>query len=163
MCSRWGFNLHKFTSNSRKVLEMIPEANQAEEDTELTECALGVQWSIEADAFKFTLEARPCTRRGILSTVSSIFDPLGLVAPVLLEKNQFFKNPLLQPKDFGPVEKCELHHFSDTSFRGYSLCTYLRMTDAQGRINCSCLLGKSRVTPLKAITVPRLELTAAVV
>ncbi len=209
MCSRGGFNLHKFTSNSRKVLEMIPEADRAEEvkhlnfdrDTELTERALGVQWSIEADAFKFTiaLKERPCTRRGILSTVSSIFDPLGLVAPVLLEgksilqelcrKNLGWDDPVpedisvrwckwkselkelealsisrcYKPKDFGPVEKCELHHFSDASFRGYSQCTYLRMTDARGRIHCSFVLGKSRVTPLKAVTVPRLELTAAVV
>ena len=95
MCSRRGFHLHKFTSNSRKVLEGIPEADRAEEvknldfnrDTDLTERALGVQWSIESDAFKFTiaLKERPITRRGILSTVSSIFDPFGFVAPVLLE------------------------------------------------------------------------------
>ena len=37
------------------------------------------------------------------------------------------------------------------------------MTDAPGRIHCSYVFGKSRVMPLKAVTVPRLELTAAVV
>lgn len=30
------------------------------------------------------LQDKPCTRRGILSTISSVFDPLGFVAPLLL-------------------------------------------------------------------------------
>ena len=52
------------------------------------ERALGIQWCIENDCFNFriTLKDKPCTRRGMLSTVSSIFDPLGsVVAPVSLE------------------------------------------------------------------------------
>ena len=68
-----------------------------------------------------------------------------------------------KPADFGPVVEAELHHFSDASFKGYSQCSYLRMTDTAGKIHCSFITGKARVTPLKKITVPRLELTAAVV
>ena len=68
-----------------------------------------------------------------------------------------------KPADFGPVVKAELHHFSDASFKGYSQCSYLRMTDTAGKIHCSFVTGKARLTPLKKITVPRLELTAAVV
>ena len=47
---------------------------------------LSVEWNIENDAFKFriTLKDKPLMRRGILSTVSSIYDLLGLVAPFLL-------------------------------------------------------------------------------
>ena len=95
MCKRGGFNLHKFTSNNKEVIQQIPEQDRAEEIKNLDfdreplpmERALGVQWCIESDTFKFniSLKDRPCTRRGILSTVSSIFDPLGFVAPVLLE------------------------------------------------------------------------------
>ena len=95
MCKRGGFNLHKFTSNRKEVIQQIPVSNRAEGIKHLDfsrealpmERALGVQRCIESDAFKFTisLKDRPCTRRGILSTMSSIFDPLGFLAPVLLE------------------------------------------------------------------------------
>ena len=41
------------------------------------ERALGVHWCIESDAFKFRIELKdkPCTCRGILTTISTIFDP----------------------------------------------------------------------------------------
>ena len=70
---------------------------------------------------------------------------------------------VLQPSNFGPIASAELHHFSDASTQGYGQCLYLRLTNGKGRIHCSFVMGKARVTPLKAVTVPRLELTAAVV
>ena len=81
-----------------------------------------------------------------------------------LQELQSFSIPrCYKPADFGQVVKAELHHFSDASFRGYGQCSYLRMIDTAGKIHCSFVMGKARVTPLKKITVPRLELTAAVV
>ncbi|CAC5375223.1 unnamed protein product [Mytilus coruscus] len=56
-----------------------------------------------------------------------------------------------------------LHQFSDASESGYGTVTYLRLENAFGEIHCSFVMGKARVTPLKTITVPRLELTAATV
>ena len=94
MCKQGDFNLHKFTSNRKEVIEQIPVSDRAERITHLDfsrdalpmEHTLGVQWCIESDAFKFTISVkeRPCTRRGIISTtISSIFDLLGFVAPVV--------------------------------------------------------------------------------
>jgi len=44
------------------------------------ERALGLNWSIENDSFSFRiiLKDGTLTRRGILATVSSVYDPLGL-------------------------------------------------------------------------------------
>ena len=95
MCLRGVFNLHKFTSNEKDVIQEIPLPDRVEDVKNLDfdreplpiERTLEVQWCIELDTFKFvvSLKDRPCTRRGILSTVSSIFDLLGFAAPVLLE------------------------------------------------------------------------------
>lgn len=52
------------------------------------ERVLGVELCIQSDTFKFefkiVIKNRPLTRRGILSTVSSIYDPLGILSPVVL-------------------------------------------------------------------------------
>ena len=52
-----------------------------------TEAALGVLWDVENDMFIFrvNLKEKPGTRRGMLSILSSIFDPLGLVSPFVLK------------------------------------------------------------------------------
>jgi len=44
-----------------------------------------VQWDVKEDTFTFqvTIKECPCTRRGILSMVSSIYDPLGFLAPLI--------------------------------------------------------------------------------
>ena len=57
----------------------------------------------------------------------------------------------------------QLHHFSDASVKGYGQCSYLRFRNDMGKIHCTFVFGKARVTRLKPITIPRLELAAAVV
>ena len=91
---RGGFNLTKWVSSDRKVLESIPVEFRAKGTKELdltydalpTERALGVSWFVETDKFGFKVFAkeRPFTRRGILSVVSSVYDPLGMAAPFIL-------------------------------------------------------------------------------
>ena len=94
MCAKGGFNLTKFVNNSRRlIMSVLPEDRAKEikgldlgQDKLPIERALGVHWCTESDTFKFRIELKdqPCTRRGMLSTISSVCDPLGFIAPVIL-------------------------------------------------------------------------------
>jgi hypothetical protein len=208
LCSEGGLHLHKFMSNSRLVLEKIPLNERATEmqkidlnEVELTiERILGLQWNAESDTFLFHLQEKeyPATRRGILSTVASIYDPVGFISPFVLEgkailqelckRGSSWDDPVpenllprwerwkvnmqelskiqiprcYKPTDFQPISRIELHHFSDASTNGYGVCSYLRFLNSSNA-HCCLVASKARVAPVKAITIPRLELTAAVV
>ena len=68
-----------------------------------------------------------------------------------------------RPDKFGKVVRYELHHFSDASSTGYGQCSYLRLINEKGNVHCALVMGKARVTPLRVVTIPRLELQAAIV
>ena len=63
---------------------------------------------------------------------------------------------------FGKVVNVSLHYSSDASELGYGQCSYIRMVNETGRVYCSLLLGKLRVVPKKFMSMPWLELNAAV-
>lgn len=207
MLQKGGFHLSKWITNSRTVLASIAEEKRSKTTRDLDldkdnlpmERALGLYWCVETDTFQFrtSVEPRPCSRRGILSVISSIYDPLGFLAPFILPPKRLlqemckkniswddevppaasrqwqewladlkrisgFKVPrCIKDKSFGVPECAQLHHFSDASEYGYGTVSYLRLTSKAG-VQVAFLLGKSRVAPMKQTTIPRLELTAAV-
>lgn len=57
--------------------------------------------------------------------------------------------------------KFDIHVFGDASEAGYGAVAYLRCQNSDQLVYCSILLAKSRLAPLKKVTVPRLELAAA--
>ena len=89
MLSHKNLVLHKFLSNSQEVASAIGVDSSemkviAKPDT--IEHALGLGWDIERDTFVFqSIAVKDGTRRGVLSTVASLFDPLGLLAPFSLK------------------------------------------------------------------------------
>ncbi|XP_078352316.1 uncharacterized protein LOC144637013 [Oculina patagonica] len=208
ICKKGGLRLHKFISNDRQVLESVPKSERAADammdlpsEQLQIERVLGVQWSVELDSFSFSivLKDQPLTRRGVLASVASVYDPLGFLAPLVLrakkilqevcKKGVSWDEPLPEevrpkwerwkrdllclkelqiPRCFAPVtmsqeRKYELHNFADASTFGYGQCSYLRVKDDKENVNVSLVMGKSRVAPSKIATIPRLELTAAVV
>lgn len=208
LCATGKLRLHKFLSNSERVMTTIPKEERAtvqDQDMSLSlpqiERVLGIEWCITSDTFRFRVQvkANPLTRRGVLSTVASIYDPLGFIAPFVLLGKQILQQMCrakvdwdeelpehlkpqwkswiedlpgladvqikrcLVPPDFGQAKSYELHHFSDASASGYGECTYLRAMNQQDQVHCCLLMGKSRVTPNSVLTIPRLELSAAVV
>lgn len=58
-------------------------------------------------------------------------------------------------------DTCDLHGFCDASTIGYSAVVYFRIVQADGSVNVFFVCAKSKVAPLKHITIPRLELCAA--
>lgn len=209
LCARGGFHLTKWMSNSKTVLLSIPDNEKAPEVKNLDlshntlpmERVLGVQWCTETDRFRFqmNMQHKPVTRYVILSTVSSVFDPLGYLAPLILpaklilrdlcqnkhgwdeeikgghvkkwhewladlESLAEFSIPrCIKAEEFGSIQSAQLHHFADASEDGYATASYLLLANHDNKKHCSLLIGKSRVTPLKHVTIARFELTAAVI
>jgi hypothetical protein len=168
-------------------------------DDHPTERALGIYWDIHSDTFSFniSLKSSTPTRRNVLSTVCSLYDPLGFVSPFILqakillqelcEKNEGWDKQLAQPElkrwqqwlsdvpkldglkvprcmrpdDFGKVVCTQLHYFTDASEKGYGVVCFIRFTNTSGEVHCQLLISKARVAPIKKISIPRLELTAA--
>lgn len=87
--------LHKIASNRVEVVNAFPPEDRAKEIKDLNlsvdeppvQRSLGVSWNIMSDTFTFHVpqSQTPFTRGGVLSTVNSLFDPLGFLAPVTIK------------------------------------------------------------------------------
>lgn len=89
--AKGGFNLTKWSSSEPSALSDIPETEYASTDEQgifnsSMQSTLGLIWDVTTDAFQVSVKSpsRPVTKRGILSCVASIYDPLGFVAPMTL-------------------------------------------------------------------------------
>ena len=93
--------VHKWSSNSPEVLQRIPEADREElvnlsDDCEGVLKTLGLTWSPQRDEFAFVAnhlmgDSKPPTERTVLSEISKLFDPLGLLSPVVIIAKRFLQ------------------------------------------------------------------------
>jgi len=90
LCASGGFYLTKVTSNSSEVLEKVSEHDK--KPCYSNERALGIEWNTKSDMFIFylTLKCYPKTKRGILSALSSLYDPIVLFPCFILKVNGSF-------------------------------------------------------------------------
>ena len=174
---------------------------------------LGLLWDPASDCFVFRVKptvacSEPPTKRQVLSEIARLFDPLGVLGPVIVLAKIIMQRLWRKKIDWDETipseelemwsklrsELCELnnmrvprrvtvdnpsvfelHGFSDASRAAYGCCVYLRSVTIEGIVEVKLLCGKSRVTPLKELnreekegspeedlTIPRLELCAAV-
>lgn len=206
-----GFQIRNFLSNSIEVARHSNEEKQHPDAFLLpennTEKVLGMWWDVKRDNFKYCLKfnkgnvdilngSRVPTKREVLQVLMSVYDPLGLIAHLLIYPKilmqQVWKSAIGWDENipenltsswskwieslksitklkisrwYGITEKTneiELHIFVDASLDAFAAAAYIRYT-FEGRIRCKLISAKSKVAPLKVLSVPRLELNAAVI
>ncbi|XP_055604719.1 uncharacterized protein LOC129752952 [Uranotaenia lowii] len=206
--SKGGFQLHNWLSNSTEFLKRVGASDGKEEkmlslDCNSMERVLGMYWKPKLDVFTYRtsmqLEPLRPTKREVLRTVMSLFDPLGLLSFFVVhgkiiiqdiwraktdwdekipkeinEKWQLWANYFARLGDVrinrsyfpncttDQLEEVQLHIFCDASDSAYACVAYMRVKIG-GRVQCSLVAGKAKVAPLKVLSIPRLELQAAVI
>lgn len=98
-----GMNLHKWASNISDLLDTIPVEHQSsstalELNSNETLKTLGMRWQPNTDQFRYKVNfpivvnsAATVTKRNVLSTTAKLFDPLGLINPVVVVAKIFLK------------------------------------------------------------------------
>ena len=79
------------------------------------------------------------TKRKLVSDIAKTYDVLGWFAPAIIK----------------------LKIMRDASEDAYSGVVYLRMEDTDGNIHVALIASKTRVAPIKRLSIPRLELCGA--
>ena len=203
--SKGGFRLTKFVANDPELLSNMNEADVTQKIWDITpdylSKALGIGWDVNHDEFLYTFRGASTsgnlTKRSILSRVASMYDPLGLVAPIVVSGRMIFQkatklkldwdDPIpsdlerewmawsrslndisdirfprcVIPPDFAEGAT-QLHFFCDASTAAYGTVCYVRTVNKSGQIYVGLLSSRVRLAPVKPVTIPRLELCAAV-
>lgn len=193
------FKLRKFKSNLPSVLE-YSESDNNQDDLTISESSstLGLGWNPLSDSLHFQNKEIPentkITKRFIMSNSFKIFDPLGLISPIIIQAKMLLQRLWSENIDWDtPVPQehketwlqfsnslpclsnyqiprhvicdspkyIDIHSFSDASQRAYGACVYIRSVSDNDSITVRLLCAKSKVASLKPVTIPRLELCAA--
>ena len=95
-----GFPLRKWCSNSSSLMSRIPtDTDDATYRLSLTDQetvnTLGLSWQPSTDTFHFSLGTwnppTHMTKRSLLSDINRIFDPIGLITPILIKGKIFLQ------------------------------------------------------------------------
>ncbi|XP_017486012.1 PREDICTED: uncharacterized protein LOC108374544, partial [Rhagoletis zephyria] len=204
LLQRGGFNLRKWSTNSHEFRRQVYSVEDHPDlccnlNLDRETKALGIYWFCDTDSISYkanvTAITGSITKRQQLSDVAKIYDPPGLLAPVVVKAKAVCQqlwlsgcnwddpipDPLQQewqrfrkeipeiehlkvPRWIGAapsVRNYQLHVFSDASTIAYAAVAYLRVEDSDNNIKISVLTAKTKVAPLKKITIPCLELNGA--
>lgn len=195
---KWIFNFNFSQFNSDNTFKQLALGDNCQTKT------LGLGFLTKSDELFFTSkcdsDVTHATKRSILSVISQIYDPLGLLSPtiiiakIILQKLWLCKlgwddpvphtilstwqnfinnlkhlNELRIPRHVKceQPQRTELHMFSDASQDAYGACAYVRSirynASNEPEVTVRLLCAKSKVAPVKPVSIPRLELCGALV
>jgi Pao retrotransposon peptidase/Family of unknown function (DUF5641)/Putative peptidase (DUF1758)/Integrase core domain/Integrase zinc binding domain len=107
LMSRGGFKLHKWCANDPKILENIDESLKEKQvliNQEDTIKTLGMRWIPFEDSFIFIIEEseelKVHTKRTVLSDIAKLFDPIGLLGPVVVRAKIFMQHLWIKKLDW---------------------------------------------------------------
>ena len=100
LCMAGGFPLQKWNSKSQELLNHLSlSSNNNTSIVELDFCRikiLGFCWQLNTNVFKFISVLSSVrimsTKRSVLSEIAQLYDPLGLIAPVVIRAKIFIQN-----------------------------------------------------------------------
>lgn len=105
--------LHKIASNSVEILQHFKSTDLSKDliglnitqDDLPEQRSLGIAWNIEDDTFIFRVnkDPKPFTRRGVLSVINSLFDPIGFTAPVTVVGKVFLRDAMTTKCDWDDI------------------------------------------------------------
>ncbi|XP_029162606.1 uncharacterized protein LOC114934126 [Nylanderia fulva] len=179
ICKAGGFSLKKWSANDSLLLNTVEPDDRLRQEARWwlpgeSHSTLGLRWQPCNDRFAFathqiTLSA--VTKRSVLSLTAKLFDPLSWLSPTTVLAKINIQTIWLLGLDWDvslPTEELgsiadshqEIHGFADASERAYAAVLYLR-TNTNGSSRVTLLAAKTKVAPLKQVSLPRLELSAA--
>ena len=90
---QYNVRLHVIVSNCNDVTNAFPSSELASMPSALPNTqlclhnALGITWDTYSDSFviQVSLPCKAFTKRGVLSTINSLYDPIGFISPAILE------------------------------------------------------------------------------
>ncbi|GFT22599.1 integrase catalytic domain-containing protein [Trichonephila clavipes] len=163
-----GMSLHKWCSNTPEILNSIPKEEQfwdfhCQSSDQKTIKTLGIIWSTQFDYFSFKTIVN-CRENFGFSNYREWDEPLS--NPIAKEWNDFVSTlPVIQnihvPRLVIGKGRIIIHEFADASTAAYDAVLYAQSISEED-VSTRLLCSKSRVAPVKPITIPRLELFACV-
>ncbi|XP_076379701.1 uncharacterized protein LOC143259842 [Megalopta genalis] len=156
-----GFPLRKWASNDPRLTDQPHGDNQGLEFKSLNRepKTLGLLWSAADDKLGYSSEYNLFPKIGWDESL-----PQTLHSQWLSLRNEIAEISSLRipRRALSSHEELSMHGFCNASERAYGAAVYLRSRAKDGSWVVRLLCAKSRVAPLKTISLPRLELCGAV-
>ena len=116
------FNLRKFQSNDTELEELIKNHYDGENEVldEKKTKVLGINWDKARDFLYFDFEDikskfqfKIVTKRKVLQALASVFDPLGLINPIIVKLKVYFQKLCISKIEWDtPLDEKLLHEWN---------------------------------------------------